>query len=84
MIPEYSEESGVNIIVPHFDIPTPVEIAYHNKPVIAPVVICMTGLSHINQIKMCLISKIQLSCKMVWTILSNLCPMLRILLKLVG
>ena len=39
---KYSEE-GVNIIVPCFRVPTPIEIEYHSKPVVAPVVICLQG-----------------------------------------
>ena len=40
---ENVEEVGVNVIVPHFDIPTPVEITYCSKPTVTPIVICLPG-----------------------------------------
>ena len=40
---KYSEE-GVNVIVSCFGVPAPIDIEYHSKPVIAPVVICLPGL----------------------------------------
>ena len=39
---KYSEE-GVNFIVPCFGVPFPIEIEYHGKPTIAPVLICLSG-----------------------------------------
>ena len=41
-MPKYSEV-GVNVIVPCFGVPAPVEIEYHSKLVVAPVVICLPG-----------------------------------------
>ena len=35
------DDAGVNVIVPHFDIPECVEISYHSKPAITPLVICL-------------------------------------------
>ena len=40
---KYSEE-GVNVIVPCFGFPTPIEIEYHSKPAVSPVVIYLSGL----------------------------------------
>ena len=42
MISKYYEE-GVNVIVPCFGVPAPIEIVYHGKPIGAPVVICLSG-----------------------------------------
>ena len=39
---KYSKE-GVNVIVACFGVPSPKEIEYHSKPVVAPVVICLPG-----------------------------------------
>ena len=39
----YAEEARVNVIVPYFDFPTPIEIAYHSRPSVAPEVICFPG-----------------------------------------
>ena len=33
----------LNVIVPHFDIPTPVEIAYRSKPAATPLATCLPG-----------------------------------------
>ena len=30
IISEYAEEAGVNVIVPHFGVPSPIEIIYRN------------------------------------------------------
>ena len=43
VIPGYAEEEGVSVIVPNFDVLAPVEIAYCNRPAIAPVVIWFPG-----------------------------------------
>ena len=40
---EYSKE-GVNVVVPCFGVPAPINVEYHSKPVVAPVVICLPGL----------------------------------------
>ena len=37
------EEAYVNVIMPHFDIPTPVEVTYYSKPPITPLVISLLG-----------------------------------------
>ena len=38
------DEHEVNVIVPHFNIPEPVVIAYNSqKSTVSPLVICMTG-----------------------------------------
>ena len=39
---KYSEE-GVNVFVPCFGVHVPIEIEYHSKPIVAPVVICLSG-----------------------------------------
>ena len=39
---EYSEE-GVNVVVPCFGVPAPINVEYHSKPFVAPVVICLPG-----------------------------------------
>lgn len=38
------EEENVNVIVPHIEILTPVEVIYYNKPPITPLVISFSGL----------------------------------------
>lgn len=38
------DEHGMNVIVPHFDIPEPVVIAYSSqKSIVSPLVICLAG-----------------------------------------
>ena len=43
VIPNYFVEE-VNVIVPCFNVPAPIEIKYCSKPVVAPVVICLPSL----------------------------------------
>ena len=84
VMPEYSKEVRVNFVVPCFGDHAHVETQYIESLMLLPWLFIFLVLSHMNQIKLCLISIMQLSWKMVWKFLSNLCPMLIILFKLVG
>ena len=83
VIPEYSKEAWVNAIVPHFGVPAPVEITYPRKPVVAPVFICLPGLIPYESDKVVPYKYNATILEDGVEILYNLCPMLRILLKLV-